>query len=97
MSKYLNITNWTEFFDNLFPIALNFNDNNGNGSMMEFPLITEDMLDMIDKNNETGVTILSINIDKWLPDDDNSEWDDLDCLINFLQKCKQKRDAAVGV
>ena len=43
MSKYLNITNWTEFFDNLFPIALNFNDNNGNGSMMEFPLITEDM------------------------------------------------------
>ena len=52
---------------------------------------------MIDKNNETGVTILSINIDKWLPDDENSEWDDLDCLINFLQKCKQKRDAAIGV
>ena len=41
--------------------------------------------------------LLSINIDKWLPDDDNSEWDDLDCLINFLQKCKQKRNAAAGV
>ena len=104
MSKYLNITNWTEFFDNLFPISLNFCDDNY--GTCEFPEITEDMLDMIDKNEETGVTILSVDVNKWLSkekvdkmleDDDIPEfWDNLDYLIEFLQDCKKRRDAAVG-
>ena len=36
-------------------------------------------------------------IDKMLEDDDIPEfWDNLDYLIEFLQDCKKRRDAAVG-
>ena len=99
MNKYLNITNWSEFFDNLFPISLSFHDDKyGN---CEFPNITLDTVDMIDKNENTGVTIIDINLNKWLSieklqDADNEnkivEWDNLDYMIDFLQDCKNRRD-----
>ena len=100
-NKYLNITNYTEFFNNLFPIAFSFNDGKYDTDC-EIPEITEDMVTMIDKNEETGATILSIDINKWLSlektekafdDDDISDyWDNLDYLICFLQDCKSRRD-----
>lgn len=99
MSKYLNITNWTEFFDNLFPIALSFHsDKYGH---CDFPNITLDMLDMIDKNEKTGVTLIDVDLNKWLSieklqeaDDENVvvDWDNLDYMIEFLQDCKKERD-----
>ena len=101
MNKYLNITNWTEFFDNLFPISFSFHDNKYTTDC-EIPEITLDMLDMIDKNNETGTTIISVDVNKWLSiektekafDDDDipDYWDNLDYLIEFLQDCKKRRD-----
>ena len=100
-NKYLNITNYTEFFDNLFPISLSFDDGEYSTDC-EIPEITEDMLTMIDKNETTGATVLSIDVNKWLSiektekafDDDDipDYWDNLDFLIEFLQDCKNRRD-----